>query len=411
MNKSLLLSLLAIAILVFSAWWLTNRPSPPSLAQVDAMIAESSAQATDATAPKQTTSDPRLTFPTIFRNVKPEVAYVGDSNCAQCHKDLCTTFHQHPMGRSAILAGADELEKLDAEAMNPCQVGPYEMSVRIEDGKMIHSLSAKTSDGQVLPSVDYPTSIAIGSGTRGRSYLVYDGDSVWQSPISWFSTKSRWDISPGFDLGTATQRPTTTECLYCHVNQHEKIPDTINRYELPLSKMQLSIGCERCHGPGDLHSQERTEGKPLDPDHPGIDTSIVNPKHLSDDLQLSICAQCHLAGKSRVKRKDRLAHEFRPGLPLELFINAFLAHPEAKFKNKAVGHFDQNVASQMPNGQWRETPVHHLPRPPPKARVPSSPAAIHQRLQVMPSNTNLQRDSRSQRQTAGQLHPLSHAHQ
>ncbi|MFM8190038.1 MAG: hypothetical protein ACKN85_16265, partial [Pirellula sp.] len=203
MNKSLLLSLLAIAILVFSAWWLTNRPSPPSLAQVDAMIAESSAQATDATAPKQTTSDPRLTFPTIFRNVKPEVAYVGDSNCAQCHKDLCTTFHQHPMGRSAILAGADELEKLDAEAMNPCQVGPYEMSVRIEDGKMIHSLSAKTSDGQVLPSVDYPTSIAIGSGTRGRSYLVYDGDSVWQSPISWFSTKSRWDISPGFDLGTA----------------------------------------------------------------------------------------------------------------------------------------------------------------------------------------------------------------
>lgn len=346
MNKSLLLSLLAIAILVFSAWWLTSRPSPPSLAQVDAMIAESSDQATDATAPKQTTSDPRLTFPTIFRNVKPEVAYVGDSNCAQCHKDLCTTFHQHPMGRSAILAGTDEFEKLDAEAMNPCQVGPYEMSVRIEDGKMIHSLSAKTSDGQVLPSVDYPTSIAIGSGTRGRSYLVYDGDSVWQSPVSWFSTKSRWDISPGFDLGTATQRPTMTECLYCHINQHEKIPDTINRYELPLSKMQLSIGCERCHGPGDLHSQERTEGKPLDPDHPGIDTSIVNPKHLSDDLQLSICAQCHLAGKSRVKRKDRLAHDFRPGLPLELFINAFLAHPEAKFKNKAVGHFDQMLQAK-----------------------------------------------------------------
>jgi tetratricopeptide (TPR) repeat protein len=176
--------------------------------------------------------------------------------------------------------------------------------------------------------------------------LVYDGDSVWQSPVSWFSTKSHWDISPGFDLGTATQRPTMTECLYCHINQHEKIPDTINRYELPLSKMQLSIGCERCHGPGDLHSQERTEGKPLDPDHPGIDTSIVNPKHLSDDLQLSICAQCHLAGKSRVKRKDRLAHDFRPGLPLELFINAFLAHPEAKFKNKAVGHFDQMLQAK-----------------------------------------------------------------
>jgi len=250
------------------------------------------------------------------------------------------------MGRSAIIAGGDDLEKLDPQSMNPCQVGPYEMSVRIEDGKMIHSLSAKMADGEVLPSVDFPTAIAIGSGTRGRSYLVYDADSVWQSPVSWFTTKSRWDVSPGFDLGTATQRPTVTECLYCHINEHETITDTVNRYKLPLSKLQLSIGCERCHGPGQLHSQERTEEKPLDPSHPGIDTSIVNPKHLSDDLQLSICGQCHLSGKARVTRKDRLEHDFRPGLPLELFINAFLTHPEAKFKNKAVGHFDQMLQAK-----------------------------------------------------------------
>jgi Flp pilus assembly protein TadD len=95
-----------------------------------------------------------------------------------------------------------------------------------------------------------------------------------------------------------------------------------------------------------LHSQERTEDKPLDASLGGIDTSIVNPKHLSDDLQLSICAQCHLSGKARVTRKDRLANDFRPGMPLELFINAFLAHPEAKFKNKAVGHFDQMLQAK-----------------------------------------------------------------
>ena len=346
MNKSLLLILSAVALLAFFTWWLTRRPDQPSLAQVDALIAESDSTSIHEIAATQKTDDPRLTFPTIFRNVKPDIAYVGDSNCAQCHQELCTTFHQHPMGRSAVMAGTDELEKLDADAMNPCQVGPYEMRVRIEDGTMIHSLSAKTSDGQMLPSVEFPTSIAIGSGTRGRSYLVYDGDWVWQSPASWYSTKSRWDVSPGFDLGTATQRPTVTECLYCHINEHQKIPDTINRYELPLSKTQLSIGCERCHGPGELHAQERTEGKPLDQAHGGIDTSIVNPKHLSDDLQLSICAQCHLAGKSRVTRKDRLAQDYRPGLPLELFINAFLAHPEAKFKNKAVGHFDQMLQAK-----------------------------------------------------------------
>jgi len=271
---------------------------------------------------------------------------MGDSNCAQCHQELCTTFHQHPMGRSAVVAGLDGFEKLDVESMNPCQVGPYELSVRVEDGTMIHTVKAQTGQGEILPSVEFPTSIAIGSGSRGRSYLVQDADSIWQSPVSWFTTKNRWDVSPGFDLGTATQRPTVTECLYCHVNQHELVQGSINRYQLPISKLQLSIGCERCHGPGELHSQERTEGRPMDSAHPGIDTSIVNPKHLSDDLQLSICGQCHLSGKARVTRKDRLEHDFRPGLPLELFINAFLAHPEAKFKNKAVGHFDQMLQAK-----------------------------------------------------------------
>jgi hypothetical protein len=357
MNKSLLLSLLALGVFGVCAWWLTQRPVQPSPTELDKLIAQSNGDpSTDqnptdsnsqsASKSKASSSDPRLTYPTIFRNIKPDVAYVGDSNCAQCHQELCTTYHQHPMGRSAIIAGADDLEKLGPESMNPCQVGPYEMSVRIEDGKMIHSLSAKTADGEVLPSVEFPTSIAIGSGTRGRSYLVYDTDSVWQSPMSWYTTKSRWDVSPGFDLGTAIQRPTITQCLYCHIDQHEKIADTVNRYKLPLSKLQLSIGCERCHGPGQLHSQERTEGRPLDASHPGIDTSIVNPKHLSDDLQLSICGQCHLSGKVRVTRKDRKEHDFRPGLPLELFINAFLTHPEANFKNKAVGHFDQMLQAK-----------------------------------------------------------------
>ncbi|MBO0697614.1 MAG: hypothetical protein J2P46_04410, partial [Zavarzinella sp.] len=37
--------------------------------------------------------DPRLTFDTPFRNVRPDVAYVGDAACAPCHQDLCDTFH------------------------------------------------------------------------------------------------------------------------------------------------------------------------------------------------------------------------------------------------------------------------------------------------------------------------------
>jgi predicted CXXCH cytochrome family protein len=305
------------------------------------------AQATGSLIPVAAVSDdPRLNHDSIFRNIDPQVKYVGDSNCAQCHDAICTTFHAHPMGRSAVLAGSDSLEQTTPEAHNPCQVGPYQLSVRIEDGKMVHALSATTPDGEQLPAIEFPVSIAIGSGTRGRSYLNIDGDAVWQSPISWYTTKMRWDLSPGYDLGLATQRPTVTACLYCHVNQHEPIPDSVNRYRLPLSPTQLSIGCERCHGPGELHSYERTHELPMDAAHPGVDTSIVNPAHLSEALQMSICAQCHLSGRTRVQRRGRSENEFRPGLPWELFVNAFVSAPEAQFKNKAVGHFDQMQQSK-----------------------------------------------------------------
>lgn len=334
---------LAAVVVAFSVYWILAAPDGAQLRSEQEKAAAASRRTVRESQVVQPPmiEDPRVAYAGIFRNIHPDVKYMGDENCKKCHEDICTTFHAHPMGRSASIAGSDDLETYGPEAKNPSQVGPYQLLAKLEDGKMVHQVSAKMGDGEELPTMELPVSIAIGSGTRGRSYLVMEGPLAWQSPISWFSTVKRWDVSPGFDLGTATQRPAVNTCLYCHVNQNEPVKDTINRYKEPLSAIQLSIGCERCHGPGEVHSKERTDGLAMDEKHPGIDTSIVNPAHLSDDLQMSICAQCHLSGKTRVVRRGRQEQEFRPGLPFEQFVNAFLAHPEAQFKNKAVGHFDQ----------------------------------------------------------------------
>ncbi len=56
-------------------------------------------------------SDPRLTFATSFRNVRPGIEYVGDSDCQRCHEGISSSFHAHPMGMSA--RGYD-LIKVDA---------------------------------------------------------------------------------------------------------------------------------------------------------------------------------------------------------------------------------------------------------------------------------------------------------
>lgn len=290
--------------------------------------------------------DPRLVSKSVFLNVRPEVAYVGDANCAECHQGLCDSFHQHPMGRSAMVAGMDDLEGLDNGTLDPIQAGPYELSVRKDTEGLVQVVRAKGGDGKYLTSVEYPIAIAIGSGTRGRSYVTLDEDSVWQAPMSWFTEKGCWDISPGFNLGEATQRPMVNGCLYCHVNQSGWIADSVNRYKQPVSKQQLSIGCERCHGPGELHAKAHSTGSEVTTSEGGMDTTIVNPKHLADELQMAICAQCHLSGKTRVVRKDRELEEFRPGLALDLFVNGYIAAPDANLQNKAVGHFDQLLLSK-----------------------------------------------------------------
>ena len=281
--------------------------------------------------------DPRVAFPSPFRNVAPGVRYVGDAKCAGCHAEISESYRQHPMGRSASLTGdANSPEKFDAGSNNPCRVGDYELTATAA----AHRVSAKGRDGAPLPDYVTPVAVAIGSGTRGRSYLSCEGGAVWQSPLSWFAEGPRWDVSPGFDLGSGGRRAIVTSCLFCHVDRVEPVPQSVNRFREPLLAGQAAIGCERCHGPGDLHVKERAAGaaaaKP--------DTSIVNAKHLAAGLQQSICQQCHLQGQARVVRRGRGEFEFRPGLPLDQYVAVFVA-PGAAEANRSVGQFEQLARS------------------------------------------------------------------
>ena len=321
-----------LLVLAAVGWYVAVRPAPPVTppapppGDVDDIV------------PDPAPPDLRLTFPTVFRNVKPDVRYVGDSRCASCHNDICAAYHAHPMGRSAAYTGgASPIEKYDANAHNPWTVGGYELRVTKTADGVVHRVSAKDAAGAPLPEYALSADLAIGSGTRGRSYLSVEKGAVWQSPISWFTAESRWDLSPGFDLGTGGRRAIVPGCLFCHTNRVEPVHKTANRYREPLFPVQAAIGCERCHGPGELHVTERTE--------PGageqVDTSIVNPKHLPPALQRAVCEQCHLQGQERVLRRGRDVNEFRPGLPFEQFVTVFVRHPDLADANRSVGQFEQ----------------------------------------------------------------------
>ena len=290
--------------------------------------------------------DPRLTIATPYLNVKPEVRYLGDAACAACHGKITQSYKHHPMGRS--LEPMDRLtpiEAYDSHARNPFMADGIRHSVVLKPDGTYHREETLGPDQQVVIQCETRVDLAVGSGRRGRSYLIVKDQQLFQSSITWYASKRAWDLSPGYDQKHAHfDRKIDARCLFCHTNFVEPEPNTINAYRPPMFQGH-AIGCERCHGPGELHVQRVEQGEGYDQ----FDPTIVNPKHLAPMLRESVCQQCHLEGEVRLLRRGRQPFDFRPGLPLWLFWSTY-NNVSKDHEIKFVGHPEQMRESRCFTG-------------------------------------------------------------
>ncbi|MDB5350708.1 MAG: hypothetical protein JWN86_1955 [Planctomycetota bacterium] len=280
-----------------------------------------------------------------YENVKMGVNYVGDAACATCHAEIAASYRKHPMGRSlssaAALPGHDAG---DAPVGQVFQAAGFEYSITSRDGRVYDRETRRDAQGRAVVSVEAVVSYILGSGTRGRSFLSESDGYLVQSPISWYSQEGRWGLAPGFDqMNSHFERPIDPACLSCHSNRVEPAGDAVNRY-LPPTFRGESIGCERCHGPGELHVKAP---RMLN----GIDVTIVNPRRLDLTLRDSVCEQCHLQGDHRIERAGATLRDFRPGLPLGEFLAVYHRTDNRSTTNRAVGHVEQMRDSRC----FRET--------------------------------------------------------
>ncbi len=285
--------------------------------------------------------DPRLVYTGPYRNIHPDVGYVGDASCLACHAKETASFREHPMGRSLLpIAQVAPKQVYDSAHHNPFQALGSQFIVERQDDKVWHRQKRQDAAGNLL--VDYAMEVhyAIGSGHGGYSYLTDRDGYLFQTSISWFSQKQIWDLSPSFDSSSLAGRPVEAECLFCHANRVHALPGYKNRYKEPIFDGCV-IGCERCHGPGARHI-ESTEK--LD---------IVNPKKLTAALSDAVCEQCHLSGV-RVLPYGRQLFDFRPGLPREDFFSVFVLASKSDEDRPAVTNVEQLHESrcyQASNGE------------------------------------------------------------
>ncbi len=126
---------------------------------------------------------------------------------------------------------------------------------------------------------------------------------------------------------------------------HNGYPDFVSNSENKFTSVKTGIDCERCHGPGSLHVQERQTSTPVDTSK-GPDYSIVNPRRLSTELQNNVCQRCHLQGIA-VLNDGKSFFDFHPGMKLSEVMNVFMPEYEgAQDKMIMASHVERMKKSQ-----------------------------------------------------------------
>lgn len=269
--------------------------------------------------------------------------YVGSRACTACHAGIAASFAAHPMGRS--LGPIDGVEVIEDVAPQVVTDRGREYAVERRDGAVVHVARARDAAGAIAEQVE-PIRFALGSGRRGRSYLIDHDGRLFQSPLGWYTQRERWDLSPGYreDPELRFARAIDESCLYCHAGRTEPAdvrPPVATGHFSPRVFLEEAIGCERCHGPGGRHValMERAADAP-----PPARTGIVNPARLDPARREAVCSQCHLAGAAVIPRFGRGFLDFRPGDLLDDTLVVLVAadgDPRA-----AVSHVEQMRTSR-----------------------------------------------------------------
>ena len=298
----------------------------------------------------------RIPVPDTWRTVSDHDQVLGSQACRDCHSEQSEQWQSHPMSHS--MAAADQIPfdlSVDVadftDAVIPGSTRNYEVS--LQNGSMTHIDVMRDASAAPIYSQRMQMDYSVGSGRRALAYLRREGELLFQSPLNWYSQQQCWDLAPGYrvDDPRRFRRRITDDCLSCHAGRPVTSELGPGRYPDPVFH-ELTIGCERCHGPGKAHVEFQRASVA---DQNGDSDPIVRLSALTASQRESLCLQCHLTGEARILRHGQTEFDFRPGMHLS-DVWSVLDHPlnSAQSTDGLVTHAAQLRGShcfQQSNGQ------------------------------------------------------------
>jgi tetratricopeptide (TPR) repeat protein len=258
--------------------------------------------------------------PDPYLNHSDTAHYVGMAQCKLCHQSIYDSFIETGMGKSFDHASKEKSSaKFDQHTVVYDKYSDFYYhpfwdgdSLKI----MEFRLQGKDTIYKRIERVDY----IVGSGQHTNSHIQSVNGYLNQMPMTFYTQKGQWDLPPGFEGGFNTRfsRKIGLECMSCH----NTLPGFVEGSENKFSSVPEGVNCERCHGPGSIHVQQRSTGSKIDTSK-YIDYSIVNPGKLSIERQFDVCQRCHLQGNA-VLKEGKSFFDFKPGMKLSDYMTVFL---------------------------------------------------------------------------------------
>jgi len=263
---------------------------------------------------------------------KPE--YVGAQKCKACHwrehdswKHTLHSKFVQPVGEFTVIGDFEQNNTLTVKVTgkSPNLAGEENITTMFtKDGKYYVN-----TIGPDWKSRDYEISYVIGINRKQNYITEFSNGELHVLPVEWKNEERIWKDLNGLEKNypgggkywSDAGRIWQFKCGSCHVTGM-KINYDSGSNSFDTTWVDLGIGCEACHGPGNNHVLAAKTYFEKEQE------TIINPAKLPWKLRAMICGQCHNWGASTAKItpyregfpiRYAFAYGYQPGKPLYLY--------------------------------------------------------------------------------------------
>jgi predicted CXXCH cytochrome family protein len=226
-----------------------------------------------------------LSFPALAQG-----NLVGSENCMSCHIQTYETW-KGSTHYKAVQEITPSRNNVTADWKGDIKIKSGiipEATIKLSRGPDGSYLATLVDSKDPSRQITYNVVRTQGAGSmKGQMYYVKIDDYYYSLPLNWETISSKfvpYSLDSWYNEDGSLKQPSADKswemtCAGCHQTGLE-FKKAENGYEATYS--ELSIGCEKCHGPGSEHIKS-----------PQAEAKIINPRDLSYERGIDVCSQCH----------------------------------------------------------------------------------------------------------------------